>query len=77
VAEPTTSEAVFDFATFDTDVRIQDDLFRHVNGIWLDNTEIPDDKPTTGAFVELRDRAEEAVRDHHRDRARASRAAGR
>jgi putative endopeptidase len=63
VAEPTTFEAVFDFAAFDADVRIQDDLFRHVNGIWLDTTEIPDDKPTTGAFIELRDRAEEAVRE--------------
>jgi putative endopeptidase len=62
VAEPTTSES-FDFAAFDADIRIQDDLFRHVNGIWLDNTEIPDDKPTTGAFIELRDRAEEAVRE--------------
>ena len=62
MAEPTTSES-FDFAAFDADIRIQDDLFRHVNGIWLDNTEIPDDKPTTGVFIELRDRAEEAVRE--------------
>jgi putative endopeptidase len=63
VAEPTTSEAVFDVAAFDADIRIQDDLFRHVNGIWLNTTEIPDDKPTTGAFIDLRDRAEEAVRE--------------
>ena len=63
MAEPTTSEAVFDVAAFDADIRIQDDLFRHVNGIWLNTTEIPDDKPTTGAFIDLRDRAEEAVRE--------------
>jgi putative endopeptidase len=63
VAELTTSEAVLDFSAFDGDIWLQDDLFRHVNGRWLDNTEIPDDKPTTGAFIELRDRAEEAVRE--------------
>jgi putative endopeptidase len=54
---------VIDFSTFDLDVRIQDDLFRHVNGTWLDTTEIPADKPLTGAFMELRDQAEAAVRD--------------
>jgi putative endopeptidase len=47
---------------FDTEVRIQDDLFRHVNGHWLANTEIPEDKPVAGAFITLRDEAEEAVR---------------
>jgi putative endopeptidase len=47
---------------FDPDVRIQDDLFRHVNGHWLANTEIPEDKPVAGAFITLRDEAEEAVR---------------
>ncbi|WP_052209678.1 M13 family metallopeptidase [Kocuria sp. ZOR0020] len=49
-------------STFDTSVRAQDDLFRHVNGPWLDSVDIPDDKPLTGAFMVLRDRAEEAVR---------------
>ena len=44
-------------------MRIQDDLFRHVNGTWLNTTEIPADKPLTGAFMELRDQAEAAVRD--------------
>ena len=42
---------------------MQDDLFRHVNGTWLANAEIPADKPLAGAFMNLRDRAEEAVRD--------------
>ncbi len=44
-------------------MRIQDDLFRHVNGTWLNTTKIPADKPLTGAFMELRDQAEAAVRD--------------
>jgi putative endopeptidase len=63
VTETSTQSAAIDFSTFDLDVRIQDDLFRHVNGTWLDTTEIPADKPLTGAFMELRDQAEAAVRD--------------
>ncbi len=52
-----------DFSSFDPDTRVQDDLFRHVNGHWLEVTEIPADKPMTGAFIALRDNAEAAVRD--------------
>jgi putative endopeptidase len=63
VTETSTQSAAIDFSTFDLDVRIQDDLFRHVNGAWLNTTEIPADKPLTGAFMELRDQAEAAVRD--------------
>ena len=63
MTETSTQSAAIDFSTFDPDVRIQDDLFRHVNGAWLNTTEIPADKPLTGAFMELRDQAEAAVRD--------------
>lgn len=59
---PTRRPAI-DFSSFDDGIRIQDDLFRHVNGSWLNKTEIPADKPVTGAFMELRDQAEAAVRD--------------
>jgi putative endopeptidase len=62
VTETTTHPAI-DFSAFDPATRVQDDLFRHVNGAWLERTEIPDDKPLIGAFVELRDQAEAAVRD--------------
>ena len=50
---------------FDLDptVRPQDDLFLHVNGNWLTQAEIPPDKASTGAFVELRDASERAIRD--------------
>ncbi len=48
---------------FDESVRPQDDLYRFVNGAWLASARIPEDKPLTGAFMELRDRAEIAVRD--------------
>jgi putative endopeptidase len=62
VTESSTAPALV-FDDFDTSVRIQDDLYRHVNGGWMARTEIPADKPMTGSFVDLRDRAEAAVRD--------------
>jgi len=42
-------------AAMDKSVRIQDDLFGHINGTWLKNTPIPADKPMWGSFVELDD----------------------
>jgi len=59
----TTAAPAIDFSTFDPDVRVQDDLFRHVNGRWLNTVEIPADKPLTGTLMYLRDAAEAAVRD--------------
>src|SRR5437016_10863685 len=47
---------------FDSGVRPQDDLFRHVNGKWLKETVIPADRPAAGAFMDLRDRSEKQVR---------------
>ncbi|MCB0977279.1 MAG: peptidase M13, partial [Acidimicrobiales bacterium] len=45
------------------DVRPQDDLFRHVNGAWLDRAVIPEDRASDGTFHRLRDQSEERVRD--------------
>lgn len=45
------------------DIRPQDDLFGHVNGRWLDETEIPSDRSSWGPFVQLADVAEQQVRD--------------
>ncbi len=45
----------------DHDVRPQDDLFGHVNGRWLAETEIPSDRSSWGPFVQLADVAEEQV----------------
>jgi putative endopeptidase len=50
-----------DPSQFDSRVRLADDLFRHVNGRWLETEPIPEDKPMTGAFVRLRDDSEAAV----------------
>jgi endothelin-converting enzyme/putative endopeptidase len=45
----------------DPAVRPQDDLFGHVNGRWLAETEIPSDRSSWGPFVQLADAAEEHV----------------
>jgi predicted metalloendopeptidase len=39
----------------DPSVRVQDDLFTHMNGKWLATTEIPADKSSWGSFAKLRD----------------------
>jgi putative endopeptidase len=44
------------------DVRPQDDLFRHVNGRWMAETEIPPDRAAHGAFHALHDQSELDVR---------------
>jgi len=49
------------FEHFDRSVRPQDDLYRHVNGTWLRDFELPADKAVHGVFHELRDLAEKQV----------------
>ncbi|MEW2393798.1 M13-type metalloendopeptidase [Streptomyces venezuelae] len=44
------------------EIRPQDDLFGHVNGVWLDTEKIPDDRSSWGPFVELADTAEQQVK---------------
>jgi len=51
-----------DKSHFDPAVRAQDDLFRHVNGKWLQESQIPSDRPAAGAFLDLRDLSEKRVR---------------
>jgi putative endopeptidase len=51
-----------DATSLDKQTRAQDDLFRHVNGTWLDKTEIPEDKAIYGSFHMLADASEEAVK---------------
>ncbi|MCX6455427.1 MAG: peptidase M13 [Actinobacteria bacterium] len=43
-------------------VRPQDDLYRHVNGTWIDSAEIPADRSSDGAFYRLYEQAELHVR---------------
>ena len=48
-------------ADLDPTIRPQDDLFRHVNGKWIDRTEIPGDKARWGSFHQLAEAAEKNV----------------
>ncbi len=51
-----------DSTGFDSKVRIQDDLFRSVNGTWLDTTEIPSDRSNYGSFTVLADKSDERIK---------------
>ncbi|MEN9922882.1 MAG: hypothetical protein RIS09_396 [Actinomycetota bacterium] len=52
-----------DSSGIDKEIRPQDDLFRHVNGTWLKEFEIPSDQAVYGSFYKLRDDSEKAVHD--------------
>ena len=51
-----------DSASLDPLVRPQDDLFRHYNGAWVREYEMPADRSSDGIFRKLHDEAEEQVR---------------
>ena len=51
-----------DKSNFDTSVRPQDDLFRYVNGTWLEENAIPPERASYGSFIQLVDEAEADVR---------------
>lgn len=44
-------------------IRPQDDLFRYVNGAWIERTDIPADKARYGSFAVLAEDAERAVHE--------------
>jgi predicted metalloendopeptidase len=50
-----------DTGSFDRAIRPQDDLYRHVNGGWLARTEIPPERASYAAFIELGDRVDADV----------------
>ena len=52
-----------DTAALDPKVRPQDDLFRHYNGKWITEYEMPADRSSDGIFRKLHDEAEARVRD--------------
>ncbi|ROH93793.1 M13 family peptidase [Stagnimonas aquatica] len=51
-----------DLSQIDAAVRPQDDLYRHLNGKWLDSFEIPADKSNYGSFTKLDDQAQEQLK---------------
>jgi len=64
-----------DLNHIDLTVRPQDDLFRFMNGKWLKESVIPDDRASDGAFYWLYEQAEKQVKQIILDQA-ASNAAG-
>ena len=52
-----------DFNRVDTTVRPQDDFYRHVNGKWLKEFKLPDDKSRYATFTILREKAREDVKN--------------
>ena len=44
-------------------VRPQDDLYRHMNGAWIDSAVIPADRSSDGAFYKLFQDSEKQVRE--------------
>ncbi|WP_458686146.1 M13 family metallopeptidase [Nocardia tengchongensis] len=52
-----------DLAGVDDAVRVQDDLYRHVNGKWLKEYQLPPDKPAFGAISEANERTLNQLRD--------------
>jgi putative endopeptidase len=64
-----------DLNHIDPSVRPQDDLFRFMNGKWLKESVIPDDRASDGAFYWLYEQAEKQVKQIILDQA-ASNAAG-
>ncbi|MEA3263400.1 MAG: M13 family metallopeptidase [Pseudomonadota bacterium] len=46
----------------DKSVKPGDDFNQHVNGLWLNQAEIPADRSSTGGFVQLRDLSEERMK---------------
>ncbi|GAB3173119.1 M13 family metallopeptidase [Myceligenerans halotolerans] len=61
--EATPLRSGIDLDALDPGVRPQDDLYRHVNGRWIDAHEMPADRAMDGAFRALHDQAEEHVRE--------------
>jgi predicted metalloendopeptidase len=61
VTSELTSPSGIDLSYLDAGVRVQDDLFAHVNGAWLDTHQIPADRAVDGAFRTLYDQSEQDV----------------
>ena len=51
-----------DLQNIDNSVRAQDDFYYHVNGKWLEKTEIPGDKSNYGSFSQLYDESQKAMK---------------
>jgi len=55
-------ESGLDLSAFDRSVRPQDDLYRFVNGGWIDRTELPAERAFYAAYTELADKVDGDLR---------------
>ena len=55
------SDSLTDPKIMDQSIKPTEDFYRHANGTWLKEHEIPSDRPSDGAFYKLRDEAEEHI----------------
>ena len=51
-----------DFSRIDTEVKPQDDFYKHVNGKWLKEFKLPEDKSRYATFTVLREKAKDDVK---------------
>lgn len=65
-----------DLKHIDSSVRPQDDLFRFMNGTWLKESKIPEDRASDGAFYWLYEQAEKQVKQIILDQAQSKAGAG-
>ena len=75
-AAPPAPKSGVDLQYVDASVRAQDDFYRHVNGKWLDTTEIPADKSAYGTGTMVFDRIQENLHGLVDDAAAGKAAAG-
>ena len=57
------SKSGINLSNLKSSVRPEDDLYRHVNGSWIDQAIIPNDRSSDGAFYALYQQAEAQVRE--------------
>jgi len=61
-AKPVLGTFGVDMESMDKSVKPGDNFFKYVNGGWINNTEIPADKSSYGAFTKLRDLSDDRVK---------------
>ena len=61
-AAPAELVSGIDIDAMDKNVRPGDDFFMFMNGVWIEETEIPADKSSYGGFTVLRDESTENVK---------------
>ena len=61
-AEPEVLASGLAIENMDKSIRPGDDFFMYMNGVWIEQAEIPADKAFHGGYYVLRDEAEEAVK---------------